>query len=216
MTKELNPDVRAYVEVLLNNDVVKAISMMQADIDRGITAQEVVSKGLISAITVIGEKFQNSEIYVPEMMIAARAMSKTLAHFKEKLVGEGEAKTLGKVVIGTVQGDLHDIGKNLVTMILRGQGFEVEDLGVSVGTAKFVQAVKEKQPDILAMSALLTTTMIEMKNTIDTLKAEGLRNRVKVIVGGAPVTPAFAEQIGADGNAYDAPGAAKLCKKLLP
>jgi 5-methyltetrahydrofolate--homocysteine methyltransferase len=209
MSRELKPDENAYVDVLLNNDVAKAISMMQEDIDRGIATQEVVSKGLIPAITIVGEKFQNYEIYVPEMMIAARAMSKTLAHFKEKLAGEGEANALGRVVIGTVQGDLHDIGKNLVTMI------EVEDLGVSVGTARFIQAVKEKHLDILAMSALLTTTMIEMKNTIDTLKAEGLRDRVKVIVGGAPVTSAFAEQIGADGNAYDAPGAAKLCKQLL-
>jgi 5-methyltetrahydrofolate--homocysteine methyltransferase len=119
------------------------------------------------------------------------------------------------VVIGTVQGDLHDIGKNLVAMILKGQGFQVEDLGVSVSTAKFVQAVKEKKPEIVAMSALLTTTMIEMKTTIEALKAAGLRDQVKVIVGGAPVTPAFATQIGADGNAYDAPGAAKLCKELL-
>lgn len=215
MSKELKPDEQAYLEVLLNNDVTKAISLMQTDIDRGIAAQAVVSGGLIPAITIVGEKFQNYEIYVPEMMVAARAMSKTLAHFKDALAGEGKSKTLGRVVIGTVKGDLHDIGKNLVAMMLRGQGFEVEDLGVSVGTEKFIQAVKEKQPDILAMSALLTTTMIEMKNTIDTLKAEGLQDRVKVIVGGAPVTMTFAEQIGADGNAKDAPGAAKLCKQIL-
>jgi 5-methyltetrahydrofolate--homocysteine methyltransferase len=142
-------------------------------------------------------------------------MSATLDHFKQILAGHGEAKKLGTVVIGTVQGDLHDIGKNLVAMILKGQGFQVEDLGVSVSTAKFVQAVKEKKPEILAMSALLTTTMTEMKNTIDALMSAGLRNEVKIIVGGAPVTPAFAAQIGADGNSYDAPGAAKLCKELL-
>jgi len=138
-----------------------------------------------------------------------------LDHFKEELAGTGEAKRLGTVVIGTVKGDLHDIGKNLVAMILKGQGFQVEDLGVSVITEKFVQAVKERKPEILAMGALLTTTMIEMRNTIDALKSAGLRDRVKVVVGGAPVTPAFAEQIGADGTAYDAPGAAKLCKDLL-
>jgi len=148
-------------------------------------------------------------------MISARAMSATLDHFKQKLAGMGEAKKLGTVVIGTVQGDLHDIGKNLVTMVLKGQGFQVEDLGVSVTTEKFVQAVNDKKPEILAMSALLTTTMTEMKNTIDALKTAGLRDKVKVVVGGAPVTPAFAAQIGADGNAYDAPGAAKLCKDLL-
>jgi 5-methyltetrahydrofolate--homocysteine methyltransferase len=149
------------------------------------------------------------------MMIAARAMSATLDHFKERLTGSGATKKLGTVVIGTVQGDLHDIGKNLVALILKGQGFQVEDLGVSVSTAKFVQAVKENKPEIIAMSALLTTTMIEMRVTIEELKAAGLRDQVKVIVGGAPVTPVFAKQIGADGNAYDAPGAAKLCKELL-
>ena len=215
MMNEMKLDDKAYADVLLNNDVERAISMMQADINRGISPQDVVSKGLIPAITIVGEKFQKYEIYVPEMLIAGRTMSKTLAHFKEKLVGEGKEKFLGRVVIGTVHGDLHDIGKNLVAMILRGQGFEVEDLGVSVSTIKFIQSVKEKQTDILAMSALLTTTMVEMKNTINALKAEGLRDRVKIIVGGAPVTHDFAEQIGADGNAFDAPGAAILCKKLL-
>ena len=212
---ETGLDVEAYAKVLIANDIPKAISMMQKDIDGGTAAQDVVSRGLIPAITIVGEQFQNGQIYIPEMMIAARAMSATLDHFKQKLSGKGEAKKLGTVVIGTVQGDLHDIGKNLVAMILKGQGFQVEDLGVSVSTAKFVQAVKEKKPEILAMSALLTTTMTEMKNTIDALKSAGLRNVVRVIVGGAPVTPAFAAQIGADGNSYDAPGAAKLCKELL-
>ena len=212
---ETGLDVEAYAEVLIANDIPKAISMMQKDIDGGTAAQEVVSRGLIPAITIVGERFQNGQIYIPEMMIAARAMSATLDHFKQKLAGQGEAKKLGTVVIGTVQGDLHDIGKNLVAMILKGQGFQVDDLGVSVSTAKFVQAVREKKPEILAMSALLTTTMTEMKNTIDALKSVGLRDKVKVIVGGAPVTPAFAAQIGADGNSYDAPGAAKLCRELL-
>jgi methanogenic corrinoid protein MtbC1 len=208
-------DVEGYADSLLANDIPKTIAMVQADIDRGVAPQEVVSQGLVPAITVVGEKFQNGQVYIPEMMIAARAMSATLDHFKDRLVGKGAAKKMGTVVIGTVQGDLHDIGKNLVVMILKGQGFQVEDLGVSVGTPKFLQAVKEKKPEILAMSALLTTTMIEMKTTIDALKAAGVRDRVKVIVGGAPVTPAFAAQIGADGNAYDAPGAAKLCKDIM-
>jgi len=212
---ETGLDVEGYVDTLLNNDIPKTIAMVQADIDRGVAPQEVVSKGLVPAITIVGEKFQNGQIYIPEMMIAARAMSTTLDKFKEKLAGTGGAQRLGTVVIGTVQGDLHDIGKNLVAMILKGQGFQVEDLGVSVSTAKFLQAVKEKKPEIVAMSALLTTTMTEMKNTIDALKTAGLRDKVKVVVGGAPVTPAYAKQIGADGNAYDAPGAAKLCKDLL-
>jgi uroporphyrinogen decarboxylase len=212
---ETGLDAEAYAEALIANDAPKVIAMMQKDIDGGTAPQEVVSRGLVPAITIVGEQFQNGRIYIPEMMIAARAMSMTLDHFKEKLTGKGEAKKLGTVVIGTVQGDLHDIGKNLVTMILRGQGFQVEDLGVSVSAAKFVQAVGDKKPEILAMSALLTTTMTEMKSTIEGLKAAGLRQKVKVIVGGAPVTPAFAEKIGADGNAYDAPGAARLCKDLL-
>lgn len=212
---ETGLDVDAYVEALIANDIPKAIATMQKDIDGGTAPQDVVSLGLVPAITIVGEQFQNGQIYIPEMMIAARAMSATLEHFKEKLAGKGEAKKLGTVVIGTVQGDLHDIGKNLVAMILKGQGFQVEDLGVSVSAAKFVQAVSDKKPEVLAMSALLTTTMTEMKSTIEGLKAAGLRQQVKVIVGGAPVTPAFAEEIGADGTAYDAPGAAKLCKDLL-
>jgi methanogenic corrinoid protein MtbC1 len=212
---ETGLDVDAYVDALIANDIPKAIALMQRDIDGGTAPQKVVSMGLIPAITVVGEKFQNGQIYIPEMMLAARAMSMTLDHFKEKLTGKGEAKKLGTVVIGTVQGDLHDIGKNLVTMILKGQGFQVEDLGVSVSAAKFIQAVSDKKPEILAMSALLTTTMTEMRSTIEGLKAAGLRQQVKVIVGGAPVTPAFALQIGADGTAYDAPGAAKICKDLL-
>lgn len=212
---ETGLDVDAYVDALLANDIPRVIATMQKDIDGGTAPQEVVSRGLVPAITVVGEQFQNGQIYIPEMMIAARAMSATLDHFKATLAGKGAAKKLGTVVIGTVQGDLHDIGKNLVTMVLKGQGFQVEDLGVSVSTVKFVQAVKEMKPEILAIGALLTTTMIEMKNTIEALKAAGLREQVKVIVGGAPVTPAFAEQIGADGTAYDAPGAAKLCKDLL-
>jgi 5-methyltetrahydrofolate--homocysteine methyltransferase len=148
------------------------------------------------------------------MMIAAKTMSDTLAHFKGELV-EKEEKKLGRVVIGTVKGDLHDIGKSLVAMMLEGQGFSVEDLGVSVTTEKFVAAVKEKKPDILAMSALLTTTMVEMRNTVSALRDAGLRDAVKIVVGGAPVTQAFADQIGADGYAYDSPGAAQKCKDLV-
>lgn len=213
---ETGLDVEAYAAALMANDLAGAIALAQKDIDAGTAPADVVSRGLIPAITIVGEKFQNGQVYIPEMMISARTMSATLDHFKKQLAGKGEAKKLGTVVIGTVQGDLHDIGKNLVAMILKGQGFQVEDLGVSVSTARFLQAVREKKPEIVAMSALLTTTMIEMKNTIEALKEAGFRDKVKVIVGGAPVTPAFAQQIGADGTAYDAPGAAKLCKTLLP
>jgi len=165
-------------------------------------------------MTVIGEKFQSGDIYIPEMMLAAHAMSAALDHFKDQLAGK-EQKHLGKVIIGTVKGDLHDIGKNLVAMMLEGQGFAVVDLGVSVGPEKFVAAVLENKPDIVALSALLTTTMVEMKNTISALKEAGLRDSIKIIVGGAPVTQEFADQIGADGYGYDSPGAAQTCKELV-
>jgi 5-methyltetrahydrofolate--homocysteine methyltransferase len=148
------------------------------------------------------------------MILSAKAMAETLTHFKDLIVAKRDEK-LGTVVLGTVKGDLHDIGKNLVGMMLEGQGFTVEDLGISVNPERFVQAVKEKKPDIVGLSALLTTTMIGMKNTIDALKEAGMRDSVKIIVGGAPVTQKFANDIGADGYAYDAPGAALKCKELL-
>ena len=207
-------NVDAYVSALLSNDGSQVSNLFKENVAAGVAASEVVSQGMIPAMTVVGEKFQNGEIYIPEMMLAAKAMSDTLAAFKEQVVEKGEEKA-GRVIIGTVKGDLHDIGKNLVAMMLEGQGFSVEDLGVSVTTDTFVQTVKEKRPDVLAMSALLTTTMIEMKNTVNALKEAGLRDGIKIIVGGAPVTQAFADEIGADGYAYDSPGAAQKCKALL-
>ena len=147
------------------------------------------------------------------MMIAAKTMAGTIDRFKDQL--DKNREKLGNVVIGTVQGDLHDIGKRLVIMMLEGQGFFVEDMGISVKSENFVAFVREKKPHILAMSALLTTTMIEMKKTIIALQEAGLRENIKIIVGGAPVTQSFADQIGADGYAYDAPGAAQLCKEIL-
>ncbi len=207
-------NVDAYVSALLSNDVSQVSDLIQKDTDAGVAASEVVGQGMIPAMAVVGEKFQNGEIYIPEMMIAAKAMSETLSQFKSQLVDKGDKKT-GSVIIGTVKGDLHDIGKNLVAMMLEGQGFSVEDLGVSITTNAFVETVKEKRPDVLALSALLTTTMVEMKNTINALKEAGLRDGVKIVVGGAPVTQAFADEIGADGYAYDSPGAAQKCKELL-
>ncbi len=187
---------------------------LRHDLNAGIQVQDIVSNGMIPAMTMIGEKFQCGEIYIPEMMMAAKTMSAVLDHFKDQLAGKEEQK-LGTVVIGTVKGDLHDIGKNLVVMMLEGQGFFVVDLGISVNTDKFVEAVIEKKPDVIALSALLTTTMVEMKNIIVALEEAGLRNSVKIMVGGAPVTQEFADQIGADGYGYDSPGAAKKCKELV-
>jgi methanogenic corrinoid protein MtbC1 len=208
------PEVHRYVQVLLDRDVSRVIELVQKDIDSGIQPTDIVGKRMVPALTIIGEKFQKSEIYIPEMMIAAQAMSETLSHF-EDLLGNKSEKKRGTVAIGTVRGDLHEIGKNLVSMLLRGQGFTVEDLGVSVSQEEFVRVVRERRPDILGMSALLTSTMIEMGNTIHALKAAGLRGSLKIIVGGAPVTQEFASQIGADGYAYDAPGAVEKCKDLL-
>lgn len=204
-----------YVSAMLSYNEPLLIDLVNDEIDSGKSASEVLSAKMVKSLEIIGKKYQAGEIFVPEMMIAAKAMSAIMDHFKEELAGKGESKKLGSIIIGTVQGDLHDIGKNLVTTILRGQGFQVEDLGVSVGVAKIVQTIQEKKPDILAMSALLTTTMCEMRNVIEALKTAGLRDKVKIIVGGAPVTSAFATQIGADGSADDAPGAAQLCKELL-
>ncbi len=212
IVSELN--VAGYVSALLSGRPPAAIDLMQKDMDGGLAAADIVNNGMIPGMTVIGEKFQNGEIYIPEMMIAAKTMADTLLHFKGELV-EKENQRFGRVLIGTVKGDLHDIGKNLVAMMLEGQGFLVEDLGVSVTTEKFIAAVKEKKPDILAMSALLTTTMVEMQNTIAALDEAGLREHIKIVVGGAPVTQDFADQIGADGYAYDSPGAAQQCKDLL-
>jgi len=207
-------DAEAYAAALLSAKPDRVIELFQKDLEKGMSAPDVLSGGLIPAMGLVGQKFQSGQIYIPEMMIAARTMAATIAHFKEKLVAS-EGKARGKVVIGTVKGDLHDIGKNLVSMMLKGQGFEVEDLGVSVDPRKFVEAVKREQPQIVAMSALLTTTMVEMRNVIQALEGAGLRAKVKVIVGGAPVTQNFADQIGADGYAYDAPGAAQKCKELV-
>jgi 5-methyltetrahydrofolate--homocysteine methyltransferase len=207
-------DVDAYATHLLGNQASELIELVRQDIDAGTSAPDVVSYGLIPAMTVVGEKFQSGQIYIPEMMLAARVMSAVLDHFKDQLAGKKEKK-LGTVIIGTVKGDLHDIGKNLVAMMLEGQGFSVVDLGVSVGPEQFVEAVTANKPDIVALSALLTTTMIEMKNTISALNEAGLRDSVKIVVGGAPVTREFADGIGADGYGYDSPGAAQICKELV-
>jgi 5-methyltetrahydrofolate--homocysteine methyltransferase len=206
--------IENFASLLLDQNISEIIRLINSEVDSGGNVSEAISRGVIAAMTFIGQKYQAGDIFIPEMMISANAMAKVLAHYKEQFVLKGTEKK-GSVVMGTVRGDMHDIGKNLVVMMLEGQGFKVRDLGISVAPEKFLQVVKEEKPEILGLSALLTTTMVEMKNTIDVLKNAGLRDQVKVIVGGAPVTQAFAEQIGADGYAYDAPGAAQKCKELL-
>jgi len=210
--EELNVD--GYVSALLEGDKAHVAQLVEKDMGKGLDASDVIAKGMIPAMTRIGERFQDSKVFIPEMILSAGAMAAVLSRFKDRLGGKGERER-GKVVIGTVKGDLHDVGKNLVVMMLEGQGYAVEDLGVSVSSETFVQAVKDKNPDVLAMSALLTTTMVEMENTIDALEKAGLRNKVRIIVGGAPLTQEFADRIGVDGYAYDSPGAVQKCNELL-
>ncbi|KJS23579.1 MAG: methyltransferase [Clostridiaceae bacterium BRH_c20a] len=183
-------------------------------IDSGIDPLDIINKGLIGGMGVVGVRFKSGEMYVPEVLMSARAMNAGLAIVKP-LIAECDIPSAGKVVIGTVKGDLHDIGKNLVGMLMESAGIVVINLGVDVSPEKFVQAVKDHNPDIIAMSALLTTTMLSMKDTIEVLKEEGLRDKVKVIVGGAPISNDFAEEIGADGFAPDAASATDLCKRLI-
>ena len=190
-------------EALQVGDISGVEQGVSTALDNGISPREVLEKGLLEAMEIIGDKFTKNEVFVPEVMLAARAMNAGMTVLKPKLVETG-IEPIGKVVIGTVKGDLHDIGKNLVKMMLEGVGFEVIDLGVDVSAEKFLQAVKEHQPDFVGMSSLLTTTMKEMKVCIDTLKEHGLRDQVKVMVGGAPITQEYADSIRADLYAKDA------------
>ena len=189
----------------------KVKEKVQEALDQGISAKDILEEGLLSGMSVIGEKFKNNEVYVPEVLIAARAMNAGVALLKPYLVDAGvEAK--GTVVIGTVKGDLHDIGKNLVKMMMEGKGLNVVDLGVDVSAEQFVSAAKANNADIIACSALLTTTMTEMKNVVDAVKAESLD--VKVMVGGAPVTQNFCDSIGANSYTADAASAADAALAL--
>ncbi len=204
-------DVEKFAEALFEGSVEKVKSLTQEGLDRGDKAEDILNRGLIKAMDRVGQKFKEGEIYIPEVLIAARAMHAGLAVLKPVLAKSG-ASAAAKVIIGTVKGDLHDIGKNMVGMMLEGGGFEVVDLGIDVSTEKFVQAAKETGARVVGMSALLTTTMMQMKATIDALRASG---RVKTIVGGAPVTEEFARQIGADSYAPDAATAVEKVKELL-
>ncbi len=186
-------------------------ALVQQAIDEGYDAQEILEKGLVSGMDVVGEKFKNNEVFVPEVLVAARAMNQGAQLLKPLLAAEGVQAT-GKVCIGTVQGDLHDIGKNLVKMMLEGKGLEVIDLGTDVSPETFVRTAKEEKCDIIACSALLTTTMGVMAEVVKAAEAAGIRDQVKIMIGGAPVTEAFCQQIGAD--AYT-PDAASMAQKAL-
>ena len=183
-------------------------------LEGGIEAAEILNKSLIAAMTEVGRLFEEGEYFVPEMLIAARAMQASVAILKPKLL-EADIKPLGKVVIGTVKGDLHDIAKNLVAMMLEGAGFEIIDLGTDVSPEKFVNAIKEHDANFMGMSALLTTTMPAMCTTIEVLKEAGIRDSVSVMIGGAPVTQNYADEIGADIYAPDGPSAARKAKEVI-
>ena len=196
-----------------NGKAKDVTALVEQGLAGGETAQALLT-GLLDGMSVIGEKFKNNEVFVPEVLIAARALSRGTALLKSQLVEEG-VEPVGTAVIGTVQGDQHDIGKNLVKMMLEGAGFAVVDLGVDVSPEAFVAAVKEHKPQIMGMSSLLTTTMGSQKDIIEALKAAGLREQVKIMVGGAPVTQAFCDEIGADGYTADAASAADMAKAFV-
>lgn len=191
-----------------------AVEVTQLAIEEGMEPAVIINDYMIKAMEEIGQRFQNGKAFVPELLMAARAMKGPLDLLKPLLKGE-KSVTVGKVIIGTVKGDLHDIGKNLVASMLEGCGFEVINLGIDISAEKFINAVKTEEPDILCMSALLTTTMNYMKEVIDALEKEGLRDKVKVMVGGAPINERFAMQIGANGYSMNANEAVSKAKELL-
>ena len=207
-------DLRRINEALIAMNEKKVKELVREALDKGVLAKEILNEGLIPGMDIVGEKMESGDMFIPEVLMSAKAMSAAVEILKPLLGDEG-LTAAGKVVIGTVKGDLHDTGKNLVVMMLESAGFEVHNLGVDIGPEDFVKAIKEKEPDLLALSALLTTTMSVMTQTIDAVTESGLRERVKVMIGGAPVTQKFADEIGADGYAPDAGSANKLAKALL-
>lgn len=192
----------------------EAVALVQEAIDEGLSPETIIQDGFIVAMSAVGEQFKDGEVFVPEMLVAARAMQFGV-NALEPYLAKGDRKYLAKVLLGTVKGDLHDIGKNLVGMMLQGNGAEIIDLGVDISTETFIEAVKEHQPQFLALSSLLTTTMPVLGEVIEALQEAGLREQVKVLVGGASVNEEFARQIGADGYAENAILAVDLVKNLL-
>jgi len=210
MQEELQALARAILEGKRNEAVV----LTQKLLDAGVTPKQILDEGLIAGMSVAGEKFKNGEYFVPEILVAARAMKASMEILRPLLVAT-DVQPIGTMVIGTVHGDLHDIGKNLVAMMMEGAGFKVVDLGVDVPAEKFIEAAKEHNAQIVGMSALLTTTMTYIPEVIKAFDEAGLRPKVKLIVGGAPVTQEWANQIGADAYAPDAATAVDRCKELL-
>ncbi len=201
-------------DAIVNLDIDNIGRLCEEAVKAGVPAYEVVMEGMAKGMEVVGEKYERNEYFLAELIMAGETMKEGMKVLEPHLKA-GELKRVGKVVIGTVRGDLHDIGKNIVATLLNAAGFEVIDLGVDVPPEKFVEAVKENSPDIVGMSALLTTTMIEMEGIIKELKKAGLRDKVKIIIGGAPITREFAEKIGADAAARDAVEGVNICKSWM-
>ena len=207
-------DLKQIAENLIQGKAEKVKELVQKAVDEGEDVEKILNEALLAGMSVVGDKFKRNEFYVPEVLIAARAMKAGMEVIRPFLV-EKNIKGEGTVVLGTVRGDLHDIGKNLVGMMLEGAGFEVVDLGVDVPAEKFIQVAKEKNADIIGLSALLTTTMPAMKDVISHIETSSLKGKVKVMIGGAPVTQDYADEIGADGYAPDAASAVDKAKQLL-
>ena len=205
-------DLKALAEVIIKGDQATAVNMTKEALAEGLAPKMILDEGLIAGMDVVGARFKKNEVYIPEVLISARAMKMAMEVLEPELVKAG-VEPLGKLAIGTVQGDLHDIGKNLVAMMLKGAGFEVIDLGVDVKPEKFVEKIKENGVQLIGISALLTTTMPGMEKTIKVLKDSGLS--VKVMIGGAPVTQEYADKIGANGYAPDAASAVDVAKSLV-
>ncbi|HCL92581.1 MAG TPA: corrinoid protein [Verrucomicrobiota bacterium] len=208
------PDLKQLYDAVVSGDAKTAQLITKEALAAGIDPLKLVNEHMVPAMDEVGRRFEANEYFVPELLISARAMKGALELIRPLLIARGD-KPVGRVAIGTVKGDLHDIGKNLVASLLEGGGFEVLDLGVNVSPEKFIEAVNAKQADIVAMSALLTTTMPAMKTTIDALTQAGVRGKVKVLIGGAPITQKYADEIGADGYSENAVGAVALAKKAV-
>ncbi|WP_299977839.1 corrinoid protein [Desulfobacula sp.] len=207
-------DFNAMIDALVSCDTAKVKDLVNDALARKTPAGDILNKGLIAGMDIVGEKMENGDMFIPEVLMAAKAMGDCVAILKP-LLGEDESATSASVIIGTVKGDLHDIGKNLVAMMMESAGMEVHNLGVDITPEDFVTQITEKNARIVCLSALLTTTMPMMKQTVDAIVESGLRDQVKILIGGAPVTQSFADEIGADGFAADAGAASKLAKSLV-
>ena len=206
-------DFNSMTDALVSCDGAKLKDLVNDALAQNTPAGDILNKGLIAGMDIVGEKMENGDMFIPEVLMAAKAMGDSVTILKP-LLGEDESATSASVIIGTVKGDLHDIGKNLVAMMMESAGMEVHNIGVDIAPENFVAQIKEKNAQIVCLSALLTTTMPMMKQTVDAIVESGLRDQVKILVGGAPVTQAFANEIGADGFAADAGSASKLAKSF--